>query len=212
MRLFFFLLALLSCGPKTNQKDEVMSTAQSQNKKLEVATFGEGCFWCTEAVFQRLDGVASVVSGYSGGQVDNPTYEQVCSGQTGHAEVSQITFDPAKIAYEELLDVFFSTHNPTTLNRQGNDEGTQYRSVIFYHDGEQKSKAEAAKKKFDDLKLWDDPIVTEIASFTKFYKAEDYHQNYFNQNGNQPYCSFIINPKVQKFKKQFKHKLKNEEE
>ncbi len=208
----FLLVLWLSCNPKNNQKAEVMSSVQDKNTKLETATFGEGCFWCTEAVFQRLDGVESVASGYSGGTVENPTYDQVCSGRTGHAEVSQIAFDPGKISYEELLDVFFSTHNPTTLNRQGNDEGTQYRSVIYYHSNAQKSEAEAAKKKFGELKLWDDPIVTEIAPLGKFFKAEDYHQNYFNQNGNQPYCSFIINPKVQKFKKQFKHKLKNEKE
>ena len=180
------------------------------SSKLETATFGAGCFWCVEAVFQRLEGVQSVVSGYAGGHVDKPTYQQVCNGNTGHAEVAQITFDPAKISYDELLDVFWSTHDPTTLNRQGNDTGTQYRSVIFFHDDAQKTIAEKSKKKIDEIKLYDGPIVTEISPLTKFYPAEDYHQNYFNDNPNQPYCSLLINPKVQKFKKKFADKLKPE--
>ncbi|MFO0985147.1 MAG: peptide-methionine (S)-S-oxide reductase MsrA [Planctomycetota bacterium] len=174
----------------------------------EVATFGEGCFWCVEAVFQRLAGVVKVESGYAGGTVANPTYRQVCGGDTGHAEVCQITFDPAKISYADLLEVFFGTHDPTTLNRQGNDEGTQYRSVIFYHDARQKELAERAKRELDAAHAFPRPIVTEIAPFEKFYRAEDYHQNYFNDNGSQPYCRLVIAPKVDKLKQVFAQKLK----
>ena len=174
---------------------------------LETATFGAGCFWCVEAVFQNLQGVASVVSGYAGGTVDNPTYEQVCSGATGHAEVCQIHFDPARISYRELLEVFWQTHDPTTLNRQGSDSGTQYRSAIFYHSDLQRQTAEAYKKKLTAEKIWDNPIVTEIVPFKKFYKAEDYHQNYYRQNAGQPYCLFVITPKVEKFRKVFEKKL-----
>jgi peptide-methionine (S)-S-oxide reductase len=176
--------------------------------KYKVAIFGEGCFWCTEAVFQKLNGVVKVESGYSGGFVSNPTYEEVCTGKTGHAEVSQIYFDPSIILFTELLKVFFKTHDPTTLNRQGSDVGTQYRSVIFYHDEEQKKIAEEIKHELDLEKIWPNPIVTEIRPFDKFYKAEDYHQNYYNNNSNQPYCSFVITPKLEKFEKIFKDKLK----
>lgn len=176
--------------------------------KYKVATLGEGCFWCTDAVFQKLNGVVKVESGYSGGFVPNPTYEDVCTGETGHAEVARIYFDPAVISFTELLEVFFRTHDPTTLNRQGADAGTQYRSVIFYHDEEQKKIAEDIKRKLDLEKIWPDPIVTEISPFEKFYKAEDYHQNYYNNNSNQPYCSFVITPKLEKFEKIFKNKLK----
>lgn len=176
--------------------------------KYKVATFGEGCFWCTEAVFQKLNGVVRVESGYSGGFVPNPTYEEVCTGKTGHAEVIQIYFDPSIISYEELLKVFFKTHDPTTLNRQGSDVGTQYRSVIFYHDEEQKKIAEDIKYELDLEKIWPDSIITEISQSDKFYKAEDYHQNYYNNNSNQPYCSFVITPKLEKFEKIFKDKLK----
>lgn len=178
--------------------------------RMEVASFGNGCFWCTEAIFQNLEGVEKVVSGYAGGDVLNPTYEQVCSGRTGHAELIQITYDPAKISFEELLEVFWATHDPTTLNRQGNDVGTQYRSVIFYHDAGQKELAEKYKKQLDASGTFADPIVTEIAPMPAFYPAENYHQNYFNRNGQQPYCSFLIRPKVAKFKKEFKDKLKEE--
>jgi peptide-methionine (S)-S-oxide reductase len=172
------------------------------------ATFGNGCFWCTEAVFQRLKGVKTVVSGFSGGTVKNPTYRQVCTGTTGHAEALQITYDPKEISYEDLLAVFWHTHDPTTKDRQGVDVGTQYRSVIFYHSDEQKQLAEKNKKKLDESGLFPAPIVTEIVPATDFYPAEDYHQNYFNQNSGQPYCRAIIGPKVEKLKKVFKDKLK----
>ncbi|MEQ9405014.1 MAG: peptide-methionine (S)-S-oxide reductase MsrA [Cyclobacteriaceae bacterium] len=175
----------------------------------EKATFGSGCFWCSEAIFQRLNGVSAVKSGYSGGETANPTYEQVCSGTTGHAEVIQIEFDPTVIAFDELLEVFWKTHDPTTLNRQGNDVGTQYRSVIFYADENQKEKALAYCKKLEEAKVWPDPIVTEISPLDTFYEAENYHEDYFNQNGSQPYCSFVVAPKVKKFKEVFSEKLKD---
>lgn len=177
--------------------------------KYKLATFGAGCFWCTEAVFQRLKGVIRVEPGYSGGRRENPSYEQVCSGATGHAEVAQITYDPEIISFDELLEVFWKTHDPTTLNRQGNDVGTQYRSVIFYHDKEQKELAEKYKKKLDEAGIFDNPIVTEISELKNFYPAENYHQNYYNNNTAQPYCSFVITPKVEKLKEVFKDKLKN---
>lgn len=179
------------------------------NAKLETATFGSGCFWCTEAIFQNVEGVTQVVSGYMGGHVKNPTYKEVCSGLTGHAEVLQVTFDPAVISYPELLEIFWKTHDPTTLNRQGADVGTQYRSAIFYHTEEQKALAEKYKKELTDAQVYDQPIVTEITPASVFYKAEDYHQNYYNLNGNVPYCAYVITPKVEKFKKVFKEKLKN---
>jgi peptide-methionine (S)-S-oxide reductase len=201
------LLAGVSCGQRpTTDANKIMNT--ENNLGLQVATFGNGCFWCTEAIFQRLNGVEKVVSGYSGGKVKNPTYKEVCSGLTGHAEVIQITYDPKKISFDELLEVFWKTHDPTTLNRQGADEGTQYRSAVFYHNEEQKALAEKYKKKLDGSGAFDNPIVTEITAFTEFYPAEDYHQNYFNLNGTQPYCSFVIQPKVEKFQKVFKSKLK----
>lgn len=177
-------------------------------QKLATATFGSGCFWCTEAQFQQLKGVKKVIPGYSGGHVDHPTYKQVCTGQTGHAEVAQLVYDPREISFEELLEAFWKSHDPTTLNRQGNDIGTQYRSVIFYHNEEQKQKAEAYKQKLDEAKVFDDPIVTTIEPFKNFYKAEDYHQNYYNHNDSQPYCQFVIKPKLEKFRKVFKDKLK----
>ncbi len=175
----------------------------------ETITFGSGCFWCTEAIFQRLKGVEAVKSGYSGGSTENPTYEQVCSGETGHAEVVQVEYNPSQISFDELLEVFWNTHDPTTLNRQGNDRGTQYRSAIFYHDDEQRKLAEAYKQKLDSSDVWPDPIVTEITPFSNFYAAEGYHDDYFNQNGSQPYCSFVVAPKVDKFKKVFADKLKD---
>jgi peptide-methionine (S)-S-oxide reductase len=164
--------------------------------KTELATFGGGCFWCVEAVFERLEGVKKVVSGYAGGHIDQPSYKQVCSGETGHAEVTQIEFDPAVISYARLLEVFFEAHDPTTLNRQGADEGTQYRSVIFYHSEEQKKAAEAAK--IAARKIWEDPIVTEISPLPRFWPAEDYHQDYFRNNPSQGYCAFVIKPKLKK--------------
>jgi peptide-methionine (S)-S-oxide reductase len=175
-------------------------------ENLETATLGNGCFWCTEAVFLELEGVKSVISGYAGGKEKNPTYREVCQGTTGHAEVIQIQFDPGKISFEDILRVFFSTHDPTTLNRQGNDVGTQYRSVIFYQNEAQKAVAEQIKSEAQDW--WDAPIVTEITPLPAFYKAEDYHQEYFKHNGQQPYCRVIIEPKVAKFRKQFADKLK----
>lgn len=179
--------------------------AQSKMKK---ATFGAGCFWCVEAIFQRVKGVEKVESGYSGGALKNPTYAQIGTGKTGHAEVIRIEYDETIVGFETLLEVFWHTHDPTTLNRQGADVGTQYRSVIFYHDDEQKNLAIASKKKTEESKLWSDPIVTEISPLINYYVAEDYHQNYYNNNPNQGYCSYVIAPKVAKFVKQFSHLLK----
>jgi peptide-methionine (S)-S-oxide reductase len=176
--------------------------------KLDTITFGSGCFWCTEAVFQSLEGVYSAVSGYMGGQTDNPTYKEVCSGTTGHAEVVQVTYDPAVITYEELLEAFWSSHDPTTLNRQGNDVGTQYRSVIFYHSQEQKDAAVAIKADLISRRVFDRVIVTEISPAAIFYPAENYHQEYYELNGSEPYCQFVIRPKLEKFKKAFSDKLK----
>jgi len=178
--------------------------------ELKQATFGAGCFWCTEAVFQNLKGVYKVVSGYMGGQIKNPTYNDVCTGSTGHAEVIQIDYDPEAISFEELLLVFFKTHDPTTLNRQGNDTGTQYRSVVFYHDQEQKQEAHEMIDKLTKELVFDSAIVTEVSPVTDFYEAEDYHQNYFNQNSTKSYCAFVIQPKLAKFTKEFKDKLKAE--
>jgi peptide-methionine (S)-S-oxide reductase len=174
----------------------------------QLATFGAGCFWCVEAVFQNLDGVLKVESGYEGGAKANPTYREVCSGQTDHAEVIEVTFDPSKIAYEELLEVFWRTHDPTTLNRQGADVGTQYRSVVFYHSDEQRQLAENWKAKLNAEGVFPNPIVTEISPAQPFYKAEDYHQNYFNEHGYEPYCQVVIRPKVDKLKKVFADKLR----
>jgi peptide-methionine (S)-S-oxide reductase len=176
--------------------------------KTDTITFGAGCFWCVEAVFQQVKGVIKVTSGYSGGQVKNPAYREVCEGTTGHAEVCQLVFDPSVVSVETLLSVFWQTHDPTTLNRQGNDVGTQYRSVIFYHNENQKMLALKYKEELNKSKAFDRPVVTEIQPFSVFYPAEDYHQNYFNQNGEQPYCSYIIAPKVEKFRKVFKQYLK----
>jgi len=174
----------------------------------EVATLAGGCFWCLEAVFDDLKGVQDVVSGYSGGKFPNPTYQQVCTGATGHAEVVQVTFDPARISYKDILEVFFTIHDPTTLNRQGGDVGTQYRSAIFFHSPEQKATAEQVIQKLSAARLWARPIVTEIQPFTKFYPAEDYHQEYFANNARQPYCQIVIAPKVAKFRKQYLERLK----
>jgi peptide-methionine (S)-S-oxide reductase len=176
---------------------------------LEITTLGGGCFWCVEAVYQELQGVHSAVSGYAGGTVDNPTYYQVCSGTTGHAEVVQITFDPKIISFEDILYVFWRTHDPTTLNRQGYDVGTQYRSIILYHSEQQRAIAEQAKRDTDASGLWPSPIVTEISPFTTFYKAEDYHQNFYRDNRYQPYCLAIIDPKISKLRKELREKLKN---
>jgi peptide-methionine (S)-S-oxide reductase len=178
------------------------------DKELEQATFGAGCFWCVEAVYEIVEGVERVESGYSGGHVENPSYKEVTSGKTGHAEVARLHFDPEVISYEELLEVLWHTHNPTTLNRQGNDVGPQYRSVIFYHNEEQKEIAERSLKRTDDSDLWEDPIVTKIQPLENYYVAENYHQNYFENNPNAGYCSIVIAPKIAKFKKEFSHLLK----
>ncbi len=180
----------------------------NENVKLDTATFGAGCFWCVEAIFDNLKGVESVVSGYAGGTVKNPSYKEVCAGTTGHAEVCQITYDTSIISFDELLEVFWQVHDPTTLNRQGGDVGTQYRSAIFYHNETQKELAKKYLNKLDDEGVFVDAIVTEITPFTNFYPAEDYHQDYFELNGENPYCSSVVKPKVEKFKKIFKDKLK----
>jgi peptide-methionine (S)-S-oxide reductase len=180
------------------------------NTNLQTATLAGGCFWCLEAVYDELKGVHSVESGYAGGQMDNPTYREVCNGNTGHAEVVQVRFDPNIISYRDLLNVFFTIHDPTTLNRQGADIGTQYRSAIFYHDEEQKKIAEEAIRELNAQKIWDNPIVTEVTKFDKFYKAEDYHQEYFANNPYQPYCQVVVAPKVSKFRKHFLEMLKKQ--
>ena len=183
-------------------------TFASSLAQTETATFGGGCFWCTEAIFKSLKGVESVESGYSGGKTKNPTYQEVCTGETGHAEVIQIKFDPKVISFRELLEVFWETHDPTTLNRQGADVGTQYRSAVFYHSPEQKEAAEKYKAELNKELVFKVPIVTEITAFDKFYKAENYHQDYFANNRAQGYCQFVIVPKIDKFRKIFKDKLK----
>lgn len=208
MYKYLIILLILFAGCKAAENNTKLEAASLKNKNLQIATFGSGCFWCTEAIYERLEGVYSVRSGYSGGTKQNPTYEEVCTGKTGHAEVIQIEYDPSEISYDEILEVFWQTHDPTTLNRQGADVGTQYRSVIFYHNDEQKEKAERYKKELDKSGAWDKPIVTEIAPFEKFYAAEDYHQDYYEKNPYQGYCSFVIAPKLEKFEKVFGQKLK----
>lgn len=209
--LLIWMAGLLpACGqPAVTKKNKFPMTTPAFAGKTDTATFANGCFWCTEAIFEELDGVISAVSGYTGGVTKNPTYKEVCSGSTGHAECIQITYDPQRISFDELLEVFWKTHDPTTLNRQGNDVGTQYRSGIFYHNEEQRQKAEAYKVALDRSGAWNDPIVTEISPFTVFYSAEDYHQQYMELNGNSnPYCQFVIQPKLDKFRKVFGEKLK----
>jgi len=204
------LLLLLSFGLSVTaqQSDKTKSSAMKNGTVL--ATFGSGCFWCTEAVFQRVNGVEKVVSGYMGGRTKNPTYKDVTSGTTGHAEVIQLTYNPSIISFDELLEIFWGTHDPTTLNRQGADVGTQYRSVIFYHSEDQKRLADSYKRKLDTSGAFEKPIVTEISPAAEFYVAEDYHQNYFNLNSNAPYCSYVIQPKLEKFKKVFQDKVKTQ--
>ncbi|WP_354331042.1 peptide-methionine (S)-S-oxide reductase MsrA [Pedobacter sp. CG_S7] len=187
-----------------------VTNTDAQQKKLEKATFGNGCFWCSEAVFQRLDGVVSNRSGYEGGAIPNPTYAEVCTGTTGHAEVIEVTFDPNKITYDELLNVFWKTHDPTTLNRQGADVGTQYRSVIFYHNESQKAIATQYKNELNKTNAFGKPVVTAINKAETFYVAEKYHQDYFNNNKDQPYCRLVILPKLDKLEKVFKEKLKKQ--
>lgn len=205
-------MALQSCAQKNNtdktKKETKKMTTATTTANLDTATFGTGCFWCTEAVFQQLNGVQKVTSGYSGGHVKNPNYKEVCTGTTGHAECLNIVYDTTKITYDELLEVFWQVHDPTTLNRQGADVGTQYRSVIFYHDDAQKAKAEKYKTELDKSGAWDNPVVTTIEKMDIFYPAEDYHQNYYINNTEQGYCQFVIRPKVEKFEKVFKNKLK----
>ena len=186
----------------------IMNSITGMGQKLETATLGGGCFWCTEAVFKELKGVVDVKPGYSGGHVKNPSYREVCTENTGHAEVAQIRFDPSIISFSDILEVFFKTHDPTTLNRQGNDVGTQYRSIIFYHSEKQKETAEKVIQLFEKEKIYDKPIVTQIEPFKAFYEAEDYHHDYYERNKNQPYCQFVITPKLKKFEKIFKDKLK----
>jgi len=213
LTLFIILLNSItgySCkGIKSNNTESGKIIMDStKNSNLEKATFGGGCFWCTEAVYERVKGVHHVMSGYAGGTVENPSYKQVCEGTTGHAEVIQISYDPKIVSYDDLLEIFFKTHDPTTLNRQGADVGTQYRSVIFYHNDEQKRKAEHYKTALDKSGAWENPVVTEISPLKNFYSAEDYHQDYYENNPNQGYCAFVIGPKIEKFEKVFKDKLK----
>lgn len=218
MKEILLFLTLLGAGCHSAQnvtpkKDDMTTTVALKDTtktqgsgQTEIATLGGGCFWCVEAIYQDLKGVTKVESGYTGGHVDNPSYREVCTGLTGHAEVIQVTFDPAIISFKEILEIFFTVHDPTTLDRQGNDSGPQYRSAIFYHSPQQKAVAEEVKKSAQEI--WDDPIVTEITPFEKFFKAEDYHQNYFKDNPNQPYCSIVIAPKVKKFRQKYQEKLK----
>lgn len=212
----FFILALFglssSCtsqksSGQTSEKAPAMDQNVDQSMNTEIATFGAGCFWCVEAVFQELKGVIKVESGYMGGSIPNPTYREVCTGTTGHAEVTRITFDPTLISYEELLEVLWTTHDPTTLNRQGADAGTQYRSAVFYHSEDQKVKAEKSKKEVATT-IWDSPIVTEIVATDTFYPAEEYHQDYYALNPNAGYCRAVISPKVAKVRATFTDKLK----
>ena len=204
-------LIFSSCTAKEKPvvKEEFKEPVKVKVKQgMEVATFAGGCFWCTEAVFLEIKGVEKVVSGYIGGKTKNPTYKDICTGETGHAEAIQITFNPNEVAYEDLLEVFFGTHDPTTLNRQGADVGTQYRSAIFYHSEAQKTKAENYIQLLEKEKLYDKKIVTKVSSATIFYPAEDYHQNYYNQNSSQGYCQMVIAPKLEKLRKYYKSKLK----
>ena len=207
---------LAACDALTHNESgsadfEAQHMEEVNTNAMDTATFGAGCFWCVEAVFQELKGVKSVKSGYAGGTVKNPSYKEVCTGKTGHAEVAQIVYDPSVITYDELLEVFWKTHDPTTLNRQGNDIGTQYRSSVFYHNAAQKEKAEYYLKKLDESGALNDPIITTIEELTDFYPAEDYHQNYYDNNSSQPYCTFVIQPKLEKFRAAFADKLEGGE-
>ena len=208
-RALIFMIGMLGLfNSELNGSIRNTIVMESNDEITKSAVFAGGCFWCTEAVFSQLKGVKTVVSGYTGGTVVNPTYKDVCTGTTGHAECTLITYDPHQVAFSELLEVFWATHDPTTLNRQGADSGTQYRSAIFFTDEAQKEEAIAYKKKLEVAKIWSDPIVTEITRFEKFYPAEDYHQSYYINNTNQGYCRIVITPKVEKFKKIFANKLK----
>lgn len=211
---FLLLMTAFACTRREQSHTTVPAAehlqASSNQMNNETAILGNGCFWCTEAIFQQLEGVVSVQSGYSGGHVENPTYEEVCEKTTGHAEAIKVVYDPSKISFDELLEVFWQTHDPTTLNRQGNDVGPQYRSVIFYMNEEQKKKAEFYKEKLGKSGAFDNPIVTAIEPYKNFYVAENYHQNYYKLNGSQPYCYFVIRPKMEKFQKVFASKLKKQ--
>jgi peptide-methionine (S)-S-oxide reductase len=206
MKTILFFISLITLISTVMLND---SEAQEAESNYETAIFGAGCFWCVEAIYQRVNGVVAVESGYAGGHIENPTYNQVVTGKTGHAEVAKVTFDPKVISYQELLEVFWHTHDPTTLNRQGADVGPQYRSAIFFNSLEQKKTAEESLKRTDASDLWNDPIVTEITPLSNYSTAEDYHQNYFNNNPNAGYCSIVIAPKVAKFKKDFPHLLQD---
>ena len=218
-QFLYWLPGLISCASveskstsisiNQNVKETIMAEQNIAN--IDTATFGAGCFWCVEAIFQRVEGVLKVKSGYCGGHVMNPSYEQVCEKNTGHAEVAQIVFDNSKISFDELLEIFWKVHDPTTLNQQGNDIGPQYRSVVFYHNDEQKKKAEHYKAELDKSGAFANPIVTAIEPYHNYFEAENYHQNYFNLNKNlNPYCTYVVQPKVEKFEKVFKHKLRKE--
>ena len=213
--IFLCCVVVISCAQsekkqkrKANNEAAVMDEKNIDTAGMEVATFGTGCFWCTEAVMESLEGVKKVVSGYEGGMIANPSYEEVCTGKTGHAECVEVTYDPKVISYATLLEAFFRSHDPTSLNKQGNDVGTQYRSIIFYHNADQQQLAEKARTELDKSGAYAKPIVTEITKAVKFYIAEDYHQNYFANNPDQGYCAFVVAPKLDKFKKVFKDKLK----
>ena len=212
---YFFLINLLasisvaSCTQLESSPYRAANLKSMSSQKTDTATFGAGCFWCVEAVFQQLDGVLKVTSGYSGGNIPNPTYEQVCTKKTGYVEVCQIIYDPQKITFDELLEVFWKTHDPTTPDQQGNDKGPQYRSVIFYHNAEQKKLAENYKRDLNKSGAWSNPVITGIEPLKNYYDAEDYHQNYYNSNPGQLYCRYVIQPKLEKFQKVFKNKLKS---
>jgi len=205
------LTLFMSACAQTAEKSKKVSVKADKNTNMhtEKITLGNGCFWCTEAIFQQVKGVTKVTSGYSGGHVENPTYEQVCEKTTGHAEVLQVEFDTTQVTVDEVLEIFWQTHDPTTLNKQGNDVGPQYRSVVFYHNEHQKERSEFFKKQLDASGAFGSKIVTAIEPFTNFYAAENYHQDYYNRNGNQPYCYFVIRPKLEKFEKAFKDKIKH---
>ena len=210
-----FLIMAMACSNTQNAKNNSTKqqtkdsmTTEDSTAKWDTATFGAGCFWCVEAIFLEVEGVKSVRSGYTGGTVKNPTYKEICTGNTGHAEVTRIIYDASVTSFKELLEVFWEIHDPTSLNKQGNDEGTQYRSAVFYHNNQQKEEAEFYKTKLNDEKAYDKPVVTEIVPVSEFYKAEDYHQDYYTNNSNQTYCVYVIRPKIDKFRKAFKHKLK----
>ena len=214
MRTILFaslIMAIVSCNAQQNKEQKLVINQIKNDTTMhtDTAIFGEGCFWCTEAFFQRLKGVISVTSGYGGGHVDNPTYEQVCDKSTGHVELAKIIYNPAEITYDELLEVFWKTHNPTTVDQQGEDKGPQYRSVVFYLNEEQKLKAEHYKEALNKSGAWDKPVVTAIEPFKNFYPSENYHHDYYNNNPNQGYCRYVIQPKVEKFEKVFKDKLKH---